>query len=258
MNDDSTFANFDDDSRDGQPAHSTRRRRPSVLYDEDDGCIGKISCDGDCNERTFRHHRRDTSDACGPTHLQGLACLSDVSSCVHLPSGSQDGTIGDWNLFSGLSPLSPLRESQCSDVMPSFDALLRRRDTSTTTSDTLEDASQSSSGWSSYLSGSPRATARDLIDDGVPRPAKGGGHQAKHWCFTINNPLPEDFDRLQTVICDYIVAQEERGESGTRHIQGLICFATKIRAAQVKQKIGTRCHLEIMRGTIEQADAYCR
>lgn len=86
--------------------------------------------------------------------------------------------------------------------------------------------------------------------------------QKRHWCFTLNNYLDEDLVIVRNVDCKYICFQPERGESGTRHLQGFITFANGRRLAGVRSLFKRRdgsctVHLESMRGTAEQAIAYC-
>lgn len=56
--------------------------------------------------------------------------------------------------------------------------------------------------------------------------------------------------------------KREIGESGTKHLQGLICFPKKQRFSQIKKYFtdigGTfaKAHIETMRGTLIQAEAY--
>ena len=86
----------------------------------------------------------------------------------------------------------------------------------------------------------------------------GTGPRAKHWCFTLNNYTPADVDRLSTEITgvDYMIFGKEVGESGTPHLQGTICFATRKRLQQVKLVIGA-AHCEIARG-LTNSIKYCR
>lgn len=89
--------------------------------------------------------------------------------------------------------------------------------------------------------------------------------KVKRWCFTINNPTEADVfwndleatGKVQNKEVNYIILQEERGENGTLHYQGMIIFKDQIRLSQLK-KINARAHWEVMRGTPEQARDYCR
>jgi len=50
--------------------------------------------------------------------------------------------------------------------------------------------------------------------------------------------------------------QEERGDNGTVHLQGVCYFSQPVTLAAVK-KLHTRAHWEVMKGTLDQAIAYC-
>jgi len=88
--------------------------------------------------------------------------------------------------------------------------------------------------------------------------------QGKYWCFTLNNYLPNDIDHLNALApsVDYLVFGEEIGESGTRHLQGYVCFKTNHRLAAAKRALCTRpgIHLErkVANSTHEQAADYCK
>jgi len=85
--------------------------------------------------------------------------------------------------------------------------------------------------------------------------------QSRGWCFTLNNPSQEDVDSLlnrDKHKYQYLVYQQEVGaECKTPHLQGLLYFYKKCRLERVK-KIVPRAHLEAMRGTPDQAIAYCK
>lgn len=80
---------------------------------------------------------------------------------------------------------------------------------------------------------------------------------ARYWCFTINNPTGNSNDEFEHPDIVYVVGGYEYGESGTRHIQGFVEFRNRKRLAGAK-KVFRTAHLEIKRGTIEQAIAYCK
>lgn len=92
--------------------------------------------------------------------------------------------------------------------------------------------------------------------------------QAKRWCFTINNPTEEDIALLIGTRADgaqaklneveYMIFQEERGESGTLHWQGFMILKNKKTLAWLKRNINGRAHWEVARATNEQARDYCR
>lgn len=88
-------------------------------------------------------------------------------------------------------------------------------------------------------------------------------NQAKHWCFTLNNPTALEIENLTQAqtsgAFSYIVWGNETGENGTPHLQGYFILCTKLRLRQVKLLAGLgRAHLEISRGQPEQAILYCK
>ncbi len=79
---------------------------------------------------------------------------------------------------------------------------------------------------------------------------------AKHWCFTINHARMDQI--IFTEDLKYvIVGAEQAPTTGTYHLQGYVCFKNRIRLTGAKAHF-PRAHLEIMRGTIAQAIAYCK
>jgi len=83
---------------------------------------------------------------------------------------------------------------------------------------------------------------------------------AKNWVFTINNYRDNDIEKLEKMFdhghFSYIVYGKEVGEHGTPHIQGYVQLKKKMRMAQVKKFISSRAHLEVSRGSPEQAAQY--
>jgi len=77
------------------------------------------------------------------------------------------------------------------------------------------------------------------------------------YCFTINNPTPDDLQRVRTIPCAYIIFGFEIGENNTPHLQGYIHFERSKRFSHVKQLL-PRAHIEIRNGTVEQAITYCK
>lgn len=80
---------------------------------------------------------------------------------------------------------------------------------------------------------------------------------SRRYCFTLNNPLPEDRDLISCMDCAYMVYGDEIGEQGTSHLQGFIIFNSSKRFNSLK-KIHPRIHWEITRGTSQQASDYCK
>jgi len=88
----------------------------------------------------------------------------------------------------------------------------------------------------------------------MPRP------EAKHWCFTENNPEGElnvlFAELFAQGTIEYSVWQMEVGEEGTEHFQGFITFSTKKRLSAVA-KILKRARWSIARNPAEAAE-YCK
>lgn len=83
----------------------------------------------------------------------------------------------------------------------------------------------------------------------------------KRWCFTLNNPTPEELTHIRSVLnqenCDFAVVGNEVGASGTRHLQGFVNMKVKRRLTTMKNWLSERAHFEVARGTDQQNDEYC-
>jgi len=82
-------------------------------------------------------------------------------------------------------------------------------------------------------------------------------NRGRAWCFTLNNYTKEDVERIQGIVCKYLILGDETGESGTPHLQGYVSFATAKRFTAVKELLGERCHIENARGSAAENRAYC-
>lgn len=78
------------------------------------------------------------------------------------------------------------------------------------------------------------------------------------WCFTLNNYTAQEEQELMQLECKYIIFGREIGSEGTKHLQGYIRFTKRMSLRQLKQILGNRVHLEIRRGTEQQAAEYCK
>lgn len=83
-------------------------------------------------------------------------------------------------------------------------------------------------------------------------------NQHKNWMFTINNPTTGD-DPIPLDLIKACVWQKEMGKDKTPHLQGYIELKQRLRMANVKSKISflSRSHLELRRGSRQQARDYC-
>lgn len=86
--------------------------------------------------------------------------------------------------------------------------------------------------------------------------------RARNWCFTLNNFNDADVLRMQELQnrgnVDYFIAGRETGASGTPHLQGFLRLSSRLRLRQVSEMLGGRVHLEITRGTLQEAAEYCK
>lgn len=84
----------------------------------------------------------------------------------------------------------------------------------------------------------------------------------RNWVFTLNNYTePQRLtinEYASSRVVEFCVYQPEVGASGTPHLQGLFIFREAIDRDTIRGNLGVRgIHLEIMRGTLEEAEAYC-
>jgi len=79
----------------------------------------------------------------------------------------------------------------------------------------------------------------------------------KHWCFTLNNFTEEDILVLDVLPCKYGVFGYEVGANGTPHIQGYVEFNKNVRFKKCKELLGGRAHVELRKGSRDQAREYC-
>lgn len=91
--------------------------------------------------------------------------------------------------------------------------------------------------------------------------------RGRNWIWTTNNPdheawqwmwdslYSEDRRKEQGIVA--FACQEEKGKQGTVHIQGVIFMDKRYTLCQMKEILPKGSHLEVMRGTAQQAIAYC-
>lgn len=85
--------------------------------------------------------------------------------------------------------------------------------------------------------------------------------QFRHFCFTLNNYVEEeDVPRLSAFFeeeAKYWIIGREVGDSGTPHLQGYASLRRRRAFNVVRDKLGSRCHIERARGTARQNREYC-
>lgn len=86
--------------------------------------------------------------------------------------------------------------------------------------------------------------------------------KSKGFCFTINNPNESDLEALDKLKEEssvlYLVWGTELGESGTLHYQGFVRFKHPITFDRARRLVGGRGHIEVQKGTSQQAADYCK
>lgn len=109
----------------------------------------------------------------------------------------------------------------------------------------------------------PRAEPGPAVAErGVAGGAVLSRSRHRSWVFTLNNYGEPDLVALRGLVAAgsavYVCFQPEVGANGTPHLQGVVCFANPRELGGVKRLGGlARAHLEPMRGSIDQAVAYC-
>ncbi|QMW68799.1 replication-associated protein [Crucivirus-323] len=87
--------------------------------------------------------------------------------------------------------------------------------------------------------------------------------RGRSWCFTLNNPVDSDYGILEDVgaISRYLIYGKEHFSScssdSTPHLQGYVMFENPKEFNTVKSLLGSRCHLEVARGTPQDNIDYC-
>lgn len=84
--------------------------------------------------------------------------------------------------------------------------------------------------------------------------------KAKRYCLTLNNYTDYETEQIYTqlrICSNYFIVGKEVGETGTRHLQGYFCLSTRSRISSLKNKLGSRIHLEVARGAPSSNRAYC-
>lgn len=92
-------------------------------------------------------------------------------------------------------------------------------------------------------------------------PRRENSDRLRHIVFTLNNYVEEEDIPRITEWCEeeakYYVIGRETGESGTPHLQGYVSFRGRHSFNYVRNKLGSRCHIERARGTARENREYC-
>lgn len=79
----------------------------------------------------------------------------------------------------------------------------------------------------------------------------------RNFTFTLNNYTAEDESRIQLLEVKYLVYGRERGSSGTKHLQGYVCWKNP-KSLSATRALLPRAHIEVARGSHSQASNYCK
>lgn len=79
--------------------------------------------------------------------------------------------------------------------------------------------------------------------------------RGRNWCFTLNNYSQDNINTLTQLNCDYVF-QEETGENGTPHLQGVLIYKNAISFNSVK-KIIPKGHIEYC-NNVKASIEYCQ
>lgn len=81
--------------------------------------------------------------------------------------------------------------------------------------------------------------------------------RSRNYVFTVNYPEPGEEIGFDDKYMKFLVYQKEKGEQGNPHFQGYVVFKTSVTLATAKKRIHKKAHLEVRKGTHEQAKEYC-
>lgn len=88
--------------------------------------------------------------------------------------------------------------------------------------------------------------------------AKKKVEKSKGWCFTINNPTDEDFNKMMSMEWKYLIYGYEKGEEEeTEHIQGFMWFLHERHFTAIKKAFGNQPHIEAQKAHASVAAYYC-
>lgn len=83
--------------------------------------------------------------------------------------------------------------------------------------------------------------------------------RAQYWVYTLNNYTEDELNHFINLNHEKVAFHsfgKEVGENGTPHLQGHLELRSRMRMAQAKQLLCARVHLEVRRGSFEQAQQY--
>jgi len=97
----------------------------------------------------------------------------------------------------------------------------------------------------------------EILGGNTKIPPKSQSTQCIHWCFTFNNYIEEDIETIETLfkhLAFKYCFQEETGENGTKHLQGVVSLKKKMRWTEFG--LSKTIHWEKVK-SLTQAYLYC-
>ena len=83
--------------------------------------------------------------------------------------------------------------------------------------------------------------------------------RCRGYVFTLNNYSEEEVECLRKLQgYKYLIFGKEVGENGTPHLQGYVYWKNAKSFSSCKKTLGNRFHIEVQRGSCEQAIDYCK
>ncbi|QDJ95227.1 replication-associated protein [Capybara virus 10_cap1_55] len=84
--------------------------------------------------------------------------------------------------------------------------------------------------------------------------------RASNWCFTLNNYTEDEYAQVCQALreeCKYFIVGRERGAEGTNHLQGFASLSRCRNLRYVRDKLSSRAHFEVARGSAASNRTYC-
>lgn len=97
--------------------------------------------------------------------------------------------------------------------------------------------------------------AQKNLGRNTKEPSQKNRIRVRNWCFTLNNYTPEEVKSLAQQ--ESYLFQEETGENGTPHLQGLLSFKNPMSLSSLK-RINGRAHWEPCRNKIASIQYCCK
>jgi len=94
--------------------------------------------------------------------------------------------------------------------------------------------------------------------DRTPYARTKNGQRISRFVFTLPNWTQEEYEKITSIECKWmVVGKEVSPETGTPHLQGACILGKQMAFSTLKTLIGSRCHIEHMRGKPESSLSYC-